>query len=267
VSGPDLFVICKHCQAEVSPYITECPYCGKRLRKRAQLDKPRRSSQRPRSRTAIRLGPLRADEIPGIRGDRRPYVSIALVLAGVIVTLLPVAGVFGAQQAIVVHPLGADWWRLLTANFIYGDLYHSIADSSPFANTVYALVALGAIAVFGSGLERRRGPLVVLALFLAGGAGGMAVASALGSASLAAGGGNAAALALLAAWAAPDLLARRRGEDSEADGLGLLAIAALLLALPLATDLANPIAGVVGGVIGLFVGAVLAQAARRWAAG
>ena len=27
---PDLFVVCKNCQAEVSPYITECPYCGNR---------------------------------------------------------------------------------------------------------------------------------------------------------------------------------------------------------------------------------------------
>jgi len=34
-SGPDLFVVCKKCGSEVSPYITECPYCGSRLRKRA----------------------------------------------------------------------------------------------------------------------------------------------------------------------------------------------------------------------------------------
>ena len=34
-SGPDLFVVCKKCGSEVSPYITECPYCGTRLRKRA----------------------------------------------------------------------------------------------------------------------------------------------------------------------------------------------------------------------------------------
>src|SRR5690242_1400324 len=34
-SGPDLFVVCRSCGREVSPYITECPYCGNRLRKRA----------------------------------------------------------------------------------------------------------------------------------------------------------------------------------------------------------------------------------------
>ncbi len=33
--GPDLFVVCKQCGSEVSPYITECPYCGARLRRRA----------------------------------------------------------------------------------------------------------------------------------------------------------------------------------------------------------------------------------------
>ena len=41
MSSPDLFVVCKNCQAEVSPYITECPYCGTRLRKRApKIDRP-----------------------------------------------------------------------------------------------------------------------------------------------------------------------------------------------------------------------------------
>ena len=34
-SSPELFVVCKNCRSQVSPYITECPYCGQRLRKRA----------------------------------------------------------------------------------------------------------------------------------------------------------------------------------------------------------------------------------------
>ena len=34
-SSADLFVVCKQCGSEVSPYITECPYCGHRLRRRA----------------------------------------------------------------------------------------------------------------------------------------------------------------------------------------------------------------------------------------
>src|SRR5580765_6948563 len=103
-SGPDLFVVCKSCGSEVSPYITECPYCGTRLRKRApkierpdapaappkrgpRLRVPKRSGTRPiaKSRTrkaeSPRLGRLRAGEIPGIRGDEhgRPYATFVLV--------------------------------------------------------------------------------------------------------------------------------------------------------------------------------------------
>ena len=100
MSSPDLFVVCKNCQAEVSPYITECPYCGTRLRKRAprierpdapvKPDKPskrkpriggrdRASAKQPKA--APRLGKLRTGEIPGIRGEEhgRPYATMVLV--------------------------------------------------------------------------------------------------------------------------------------------------------------------------------------------
>ena len=35
MSAPELSVVCRNCGSEVSPYVTECPYCGQRLRKRA----------------------------------------------------------------------------------------------------------------------------------------------------------------------------------------------------------------------------------------
>ncbi len=86
-SGPELFVVCKKCNSEVSPYITECPYCGTRLRKRApKLDKggaPRSGRRRERPK----LSRLRPGEIPGVRADRRPYATILLVLASILVTL------------------------------------------------------------------------------------------------------------------------------------------------------------------------------------
>src|SRR5829696_1044534 len=85
-SGPDLFVVCKSCGSEVSPYITECPYCGTRLRKRAPKLERGGTPKAPR-KARPRLGPLRAGEIPGIRPDRRPYVTIGLVLAWVVTTL------------------------------------------------------------------------------------------------------------------------------------------------------------------------------------
>ncbi|HKQ17096.1 MAG TPA: zinc-ribbon domain-containing protein, partial [Solirubrobacterales bacterium] len=33
--APELSVVCRSCGSEVSPYVTECPYCGHRIRKRA----------------------------------------------------------------------------------------------------------------------------------------------------------------------------------------------------------------------------------------
>ncbi|MGH2903306.1 MAG: zinc-ribbon domain-containing protein, partial [Solirubrobacteraceae bacterium] len=54
-STPDLFVVCKQCGSEVSPYITECPYCGHRLRRRAP-DLPRRKAA---AGSSLRLPRLR----------------------------------------------------------------------------------------------------------------------------------------------------------------------------------------------------------------
>ncbi len=78
-------------------------------------------------------------------------------------------------------------------------------------------------------------------------------------------GGNAAALALLAAWAAPDLLAPRSDAYYEGDLLGAAALAALLLALPFACcPEASWLAGVIGAALGLAGGArPCGRAARR----
>ena len=53
MSETELSVICKNCGSEVSPYVTECPYCGARLRKRAPKLERRGDAleaQRPRRR-------------------------------------------------------------------------------------------------------------------------------------------------------------------------------------------------------------------------
>src|ERR671926_278200 len=65
-SGPDLFLVCKSCGAEVSPYITECPYCGTRIQKRApKLDRGGVSRGARRGRSRPQLPRLRPNEIPG----------------------------------------------------------------------------------------------------------------------------------------------------------------------------------------------------------
>ncbi|MBS1868132.1 MAG: rhomboid family intramembrane serine protease [Actinobacteria bacterium] len=251
--GPDLFVICKHCGSEVSPYITECPYCGSRLRKRApKLDRDGRLAEKERRRARRRapapsLGPLRRGEMPGIRPDGRPYATGALVGASLVLFVLLRADVVNlVDVAIVGRPTGA-WWHVLTAPFAY-------------ENSGYAFVALFAIALFGWLVERRHGPLAVALLFLAGGAGGMAVVAATETFPTALG-GNGAALALLVAWALPDLRAARRGREIDGDLLGAAVFGVVLLLLPIAVDWADPLAGATGLVAGVALGYPLARLA------
>ena len=61
----------------------------------------------------------------------------------------------------------------------------------------------------------------------------------------------------------PDLLARRRGEETESDLLGAGVIAAVLALMPLAAEEANWLAGAGGAVAGLACGGLLATVARR----
>src|SRR3954452_5106650 len=101
-SGPDLFVVCRSCGREVSPYITECPYCGNRLRKRApKLE--RGAPQAPKgARRRPSLGRLRPGEIPGIRGDRRPSATAALVLATIIASIGARAGAWSRLDLALI---------------------------------------------------------------------------------------------------------------------------------------------------------------------
>jgi membrane associated rhomboid family serine protease len=248
-SGPDLFLVCKSCGAEVSPYITECPYCGTRIQKRApKLDRGGVSRGGRRARSRPQLPRLRANEIPGIRADRRPWAVWLLVLGSVLVTVALKSGLldYGKLQ----YGAGLDDpWRPFTTLFTY--------DA-----TGYEVVAVAAIALFGALLERRHGFWAPLFTFLACGAGGAYLGVHIGNAGLAFG-ANGAALGMLAAWAMRDVLGRRRGREDDSDLLGVLAIAAVLVLLPLATDEASGLAGVSGGVIGIVLGLIYAKLPER----
>ncbi len=254
-SGADLFVVCKQCGSEVSPYVTECPYCGTRLRRRAPklppVNAPTRPTLRGRarslltgSRPARTGGPARlrtrTQLQPGRWAAERPYATIVLVALSCVAWVVQRAEPELYLHAAVLGPLGGDWWKLLTNGFVYVDGW-------------YAFVAILAVAIFGWLLERRHGPVVVLALFLGASAIGALLASAVYPFALVSG-GNAAGLALLAAWAAPELELARAGVYREGDLLGAGALAALLLALPFARPEASWLAGVVGGLLGLAVG-------------
>jgi hypothetical protein len=249
--GPDLFVVCKNCGSEVSSYITECPYCGNRLRKRApKLDRDGRvREKRPRRSAPPLLTRLRPGEIPGIRPDSRPYATAVLVLAGLVGTLLWRTGLGGNNDLEILGKPGTHWWKLFTAVFTYN-------------NTGYAFVTLTAIALFGWLLERRHGPIAVVALFLIGGVGGLAATSAVYEVPFALG-GNGAALALLCAWVSADLLAVRAGEDVDGDLIGVAAIFAAVALMPLVVYGASWVADGVGVVAGFVIGLPLARMTLR----
>ena len=250
VTEPDLFVICKNCSAEVSPYVTECPYCGQRVRKRAPKIEKAGTGE---SGAARGLGPLalprlRGDEIPGIAPETRPYATGVLVGLSLLATLaLSVAPLLPADFGVESRALGAEWWRLLTAPFVHDNLG-------------YQFVALVAVAVFGTHLERRFGLAAPVAVFLLAGAAGAAAALGLGL--LPAYGANGAALGLLAAWLVEDRRAHARGEDRGNDLIGVYVFAAVLILLSVAEPTASLGAAAGGTVAGAVLGLGL-SALRR----
>jgi membrane associated rhomboid family serine protease len=250
--GQDLFVVCKSCGSEVSPYITECPYCGNRLRKRApKLDRDQRVAERKaRRQPPPLLTRLRRDEIPGIRGDTRPYATFALVLAGLVGCLLWRTNLGGTSGDLIVQGQpGSQWWRLFTAAFTYD-------------NIGYAMITLGTVGLFGWLLERRHGPFPVLALFIIGGVGGLAATTAIDPNAILLG-AQGGALALVCAWATPDLLTLRSGGDVEGDLIGAGVIAVAVALMPLADVAASWVSDGVGIVAGFAVGIPLALIGER----
>ena len=244
MSETELSVICKNCGSEVSPYVTECPYCGARLRKRAPKLERRGDAfeaLRPKRRRR-RLLPRRT---PRSLSFDRPYATMAVILGSAALLLIQKAtgyalGSFGG----LVIPLQEEWWRYLTASFAYVDVGYLF------------VVAVG-LAIFATGVERRLGTPATALLLLACGALGMLAAAGVASAQsdfTVIGGGNGMALGAVACW-----FALRRAEahgaiDEEYDVIGVAVAAAVLIALPLFVPSADFIAGLVGGAVGALAG-------------
>src|SRR3954449_5725889 len=78
MSETELSVICKNCGSEVSPYVTECPYCGARLRKRAPKLERRGDGLEPKPSRRSRRH-LIGDrwKRSGWAGAERPYATLA----------------------------------------------------------------------------------------------------------------------------------------------------------------------------------------------
>ena len=263
MSQPDLFVVCRNCGSEVSPYVTECPYCGQRVRKRApKLDRSGGEPQpKKRRRRRPTLPRLRAEEIAGIAPDRRPYATLALILAGV-ASILLFRAFYETDSTIdlgyLYVPVFEEPWRFFVSSFLFAD------------QVGYAFVTLVAVGIFGTLLERRFGPLPVIAVFVLSGAAGMALTALIETPPLFTEtevfpvyGANGAALGLLCAWLVDDRLAARRADDRDNDLLGVYVIAIMLVLLSLAEEAANIGAAVGGAVAGALLGMTLPLFTRK----
>jgi membrane associated rhomboid family serine protease len=248
MSQPDLFVVCKNCGSEVSPYVTECPYCGQRVRKRApKIGKVEEQKQRRVRRPS--LGRLRPDEIPGIAPETRPYVTMALILGSLVLSvILATNEVSVVDLGAILGPVGDEAWRYFAAPFVHD-------------NAGYQFVALIATGIFGMHIERRFGWFAVLAIFVISGAAGAAASDALEVYPVL--GANGAALGLLCAWLVDDRMVARRGHDRENDLLGVYVVAIALLLLSLAEEDASIVAALAGAITGALLGLVLTLTARR----
>jgi membrane associated rhomboid family serine protease/DNA-directed RNA polymerase subunit RPC12/RpoP len=252
MSETELSVICKNCGSEVSPYVTECPYCGHRLRKRAPKLERRGDGLEAKPSRRARPKFLRARRRSESPAPFRPYATMAVILGSAALLLLQKAtgdalSTFGG----LVIPLEDQWWRFLTAPFAYIDVG-------------YLFVVAVALAIFATGLERRLGtPSTALLLIACGSLGMLAaggIANAQGDLEVIAG-GNGMALGTLAAWFAVRRAEAHGAIDDDYDVIGVAVVAAVLLALPIFEGTADPFAGLVGGVVGGLAG--LAASALR----
>jgi membrane associated rhomboid family serine protease len=249
VSEAELFVVCKNCGSEVSPYVTECPYCGQRVRKRApKLDRGGEpEAPRQRRRRGPTLPRLRSDEIPGIAPETTPYATIVLIGAALATTLAWVGGLTLYDVGAIDGPIGNQWWRLPASAFVH-------------ANAGSLFVTMLATGIFGMHVERRFGPVAAVAVFLLAASAGAALSVALKV--YPSTGANGAALGLLAAWVVDDRLAKRRGDDRGNDLIGVVVIAAILLLLPLADLHLSWATGVGGAAAGAVAGALISPFRR-----
>jgi membrane associated rhomboid family serine protease len=258
VSQPDLFVVCRNCGSEVSPYVTECPYCGQRVRKRApKIDRTREEPESRRRRRRQRLPRLRSDEIAGLAPDTRPYATFALILLSLIATVIYAADP-GLDIGYLIPPLQDGVGRWFIAPFLHED------------QLGYQFVTLVSTAIFGTLLERRFGPFPVVAIFVLAGAAGAGLAVGLEVPPLftdpplyVISGANGAALALVTAWLVDDRRASRRGQDRGNDLIGAYVVFAVLVLLSVAVEEANIAAAAGGILVGALFGLLLPLMVRR----
>lgn len=251
----ELFVICPECGNEASPYVTECPYCGHRLRKRAPDLKKQQKREEKHERKRSRRG--RRASIPGDAASwldppgATPVATIALIALATVASIVAISGPTDVKRWMLEHlvftgGLGAEPWKLVTAPL----LQYSFG---------YGFVCLFAFAIFGIGLERRFGSVSVVVLWLVCGALGVLAEALIADPPLTFGAYAIAAGAVLG-WS---LVAARNEELGQRETIGLATVAFVLCMLPLAT-LSARVTTLTGGVAGgLLCGLVLSRMPMR----
>jgi membrane associated rhomboid family serine protease len=252
MASPELSVVCKSCGSEVSPYVTECPYCGTRLRRRApklerrgdELTARESRSDRRRRRAAERRE--RRGRVRPLLAAERPYVTIAAVLVPAALVLIRIAGNLTIFELGAINgTVGDEWWRYAAAPWIYDDIG-------------YLFVVGLALAIFVPWLERRLGMIPVALLLLGSGALGMLAATGLdeafGDGLIAAAGGNGVALGAVGAWYLLRRTGARDDPTEQYDPIAVTVAAMVLLALPAVESYADPWVGIAGGLAGLAAG-------------
>ena len=237
--------------------MTECPYCGHRLRKRApdiksikkREGKARKKQQGSERRKQLvgRLSFGRAGgekrEVPAYLQSGRPPIGITvMILLAVGMSLAVRVQGFPVRDFMVLGGLDGQPWKLVTAPLIH-------------LGFGYGFAALLGCAIFGVALERRFGTAVLVAVWLICGAVGVSLALLIETFPIVHG-ANGVALGLLAAWLTVVVL----NEDiRDTDTYGLIAVGAVLAALPLATNEANIWAAVGGLAAGGLCGFALSR--------
>lgn len=260
-AGPELSVICKSCGSEVSPYVTECPYCGTRLRKRApklerigdEVRVQEDRSDRRRRKAAQRRKRLSARAPAQDLASRPVITALAIAIPALVLIVERATNLSVFDLGAIVGPIGDEWWRYLAASFVYDDLGY--------------LFACGlAIAIFGPGIERRIGLFPTLLLVLGCAGLGMLAASGLdssfGDGIAVAAGGNGIALGLLGCWLVLRDAECRADPTEEYDLVAVAVAAVVLLCLPLVEDYASVFAGLFGGLVGASCGLAAALGGR-----
>ncbi|HEY5054486.1 MAG TPA: rhomboid family intramembrane serine protease [Solirubrobacterales bacterium] len=251
MSETELSVICKNCGSEVSPYVTECPYCGARLRKRAP--KLERRGDALEAKVSRRSRPrLLKRKRHDASAPFRPYATLAVILGSAALLLVQKAtgGTLFDFGGLVV-PFQGDWWRYFTAPFAYVDVG-------------YLFVVGVGLAIFSISLERRLGSAPTAVLLLACGSLGVLAAGGIANAQghfTVISGGNGMALGAVAAWFAIRRSEAHHSIEQEYDLIGVAVAAAVLIALPIFAPTADVFAGLVGGAVGGLAG--LAASALR----